>query len=223
VERLEIVTIDWEDTVGKRGLLLVAGVAVLGGVVVFCLTQHSATEPRVDLLSLDFSEAAIPNTWECSWCTTEVAAEWDYVVEDNPELYWEPSTGLSSTRLRVIHWVDANHGYVIQATVIDYKCPIAASLNFRLNDPLERLRGTFWNFTYAREDAVPQDWSWVNEAADEDAVRCGDGTQERCTGWFYQARHGQYYILVYFYQDLGIETFRAIARAIDEQFVLALR
>lgn len=206
----------------RRTTLWIVSIILLGILIIIFLSQYLDLEPRINLQDLDMSQTSIPTRWLCNWCESERIAEWSYVDEDNPELYWDRSTRVPLTDLKVIHWIDNNHGYVIQLTIIDYKYPYSASWNFDMNDPVGVYQNTFWNFTYAPENIVPPDWSWENKNADEDLVRCGDGTQERCTGWFYQARYGQYYLLVYFYQDLSYETFQEIVIAINESFLQAI-
>ena len=88
-----------------------------------------------------------------------------------------------------------------------------------LDDPKDRLRDVYWNFEYEPENIVPEDWGWINENANEEAVLCGDGTQDKCTGWFYRARYGQYYILIHFYRDIHYEVFEEIVKSITNQFV----
>jgi len=69
---------------------------------------------------------------------------------------------------------------------------------------------------------VPSDWDWVNKDANDEAVRCGGGTQDRCTGWFYLARYGQYYLWINFFQDTNYQTFEEIVKIINDQVVLDL-
>jgi len=204
-------------------VLIVVAVCVVG----FTIFQFLDLRARLDISNLDMSRASIPTTWDCPWCEKRIVANWIYKVETDDGWYSDYPTGPFSRNqrndVRVFHWVDQENGYVIELAIIDYKYPFIAQIYFSLNDPKDRLKKVFWNFTYAQDDIVPNDWGWTNDQASEYLVRCGDGTEERCTAWFYQARYGQYYLLVYFRQDASSQVFEEIAKAINEQFLLYLK
>jgi hypothetical protein len=184
-------------------------------------------KPKIIVSDLDMSQAKIPTTWDCSWCKSAIVTEWEYVVETNRNWYsdytTDPYSSNSLRDIRVYHWIDEIHGYVFELAIIDYKYPLVAQIHFYLNDPKDIYRKTFWNFSYAPENIVPKDWDWENNEADEYLVRCGIGTEERCFDWFYQARYGQYYLLIHFYQDLNYKNFEEIVKAINREFILNLK
>jgi hypothetical protein len=197
---------------------------LLGGLIVALLVEVHEMKPKINVTSLSLIHATIPDRWQCISCGGEVVADWDY-EEMSSEEYLDSLLRPVSANLhngKIFHWLDRNNGYVVEATIVDYKVPAVAQMYFYLNDPKGRLRKEFWNFSYAPEDIVPTSWDWNNNEADQFAVRCGDGNQDECTGWFYQARYGQYYTLIYFYQELDYRTFSEVARAINENFITNL-
>jgi len=204
-----------------RKAFVIVVVLSLMCIIVFALVQAQETRLTLDISSLSLNQAKIPERWKCYRCEGEIITDWDYrelesnnninsILLDNSSKYNDGKT---------FQWIDKENGYIIDTAIIDYKIPVVAQINFLLNDPKGRLKKVFWNYTYAKENIVPPNWDWNNHKADEVAVRCGDGTQEQCTGWFYQARYGQYYLIIYFRQNLDYRTFAEIAIAINETFL----
>lgn len=170
------------------------------------------------------SQAKIPTTWYDPQSGEKMQADWEYVLETGEYWYSDYPTGPLSKfpqeDVKVFHWIDNCHGTVFEVGVIDYKLPIIAKLFFLLNNPKGRLKKIEWNFSYDKENIVPKHWDWNSKDADQDVVLCGDGTEENCFGWFYQARYGQYYLLINFWQNLNYQDFEKIAKAINDQFIL---
>ena len=179
--------------------------------------------PDHDLSKMNLQNVQLPTKWECDWCETERNADWVY--EEIIDVYQQ--NGLSpifigshdDTDAKLAYWIDKNNGYAIQIILVNYENPINGRIHFSVNDPVGILRKTNPNFQYDKSNIVPGDWDLVNKDADDEAVRCGGGTQDRCTGWFYFARYGQYYVWIRFLQDINYQTFEEIVKAINDQVV----
>jgi hypothetical protein len=171
--------------------------------------------------------ATIPVHWECEWCENQrVTALWEY--NQVPLTYLGDDFPVNKPHneqdnLKVIHWIDKNNGYVIELVLVDYGTPLNAIWEFWANDPKDVLRKVFWNFSYEPEKIVPENWTWKSQGANQEAVRCADGDQYHCLGWFYLARYGRYYLWLNFYQDTSYDVFQEIVKAIDAQFQLNIQ
>jgi hypothetical protein len=182
--------------------------------------------PDHDLSKMNLQNVQLPTKLGCGWCKTERNVDWVY--EEITDHYQRDRLSpifigsYDDTDAKLAYWIDENHGYVIQLILVNYENPINGRIHFSVNDPVGRLRKTNTNFQYNKSNIVPSDWDWVNKDADDEAVRCGGGTQDRCNGWFYLARYGQYYVWIKFFQDTNYQTFEEIVKIINDQVVLYL-
>jgi hypothetical protein len=208
-------------------ILIILLVVISACIIVFTIIQFLDLRSKKIVSDLDMSQASIPTSWDCAWCDKRIVVHWKYQIETAEGWYSNypvsPFSKNPRNDITVSHWIDQENGYVIELAIIDYKYPFIAQIYFYLNDPKDRLRKVFWNFTYSPQNIVPVDWNFTNNEADQYLVRCGDGTQDHCFGWFYQARYGQYYLLIHFYQDLSYKAFQDIVIAINEQFIQTIR
>lgn len=209
----------------KRRMLLL--IIIVISITSFCLVRYlvlnSGLKPDISVSSIDLSGVSIPITWDCAWCEKQRLADWRYETHVN-DVYTEKdpiARGMDNNKyeLSLHNWIDQNHGYVIQTLIVDYEKPSMARWNYDVADPTGRFSKTCWNFTYSKDDIYPKSWSYTNPASDESVAECCWGTEEMCTGWFYQARYGQYYVLINFVQDIDYRGFQEIVKAINEEFL----
>jgi hypothetical protein len=206
----------------KKGVLIIFGVIIcIYTFVVFQKEFHSL--PQVDVINIDMRDTPLPIQWDCEWCKKKPNARWTYEETSNLTLQQDklpiafPIDPDFSTK--AIIWLDENDGYLIEVIIIEYRNPLEAKFYYLFNDPKGIYQKHNWNFTYAKDKIVPPEWNWVNPQADDEAVRCGEGDHDNCLNWFYQARFGQYYLLINFNNNLNLQGFEKFVIAINDQFL----
>jgi hypothetical protein len=113
-------------------------------------------------------------------------------------------------------WRDGLGSRYLRVSVIDYHYPILAWIGFELNKPSIRGRGS-WNFVYSPSDITPASWTEYS-SGDQSLVQCANGTEELCGEWYYQARYGQYYVLVELPGAANADSFNQIVKGIIHEF-----
>jgi hypothetical protein len=206
----------------RKGVLIIFGVIIcIYTFVVFKKEFHSL--PQVDVINIDMRQARLPIQWDCTWCTEKPSAQWTYEETTNLTIQQHkvPITFpvIPEFPTKAILWFDEYGSYRIEVIIIKYRNPFEAKLYYFLNDPKGIYQKTNWNFAYAKDKIIPPEWNWVNPDANEDAVRCGQGDYVNCLHWYYQARYGQYYLLIDFYPNISMEGFEKFVVAINDQFL----
>ena len=115
-------------------------------------------------------------------------------------------------RIWLAGWNDDSGSRYLNVAIIDYQYPLLAWIGFELNKPSIRSRGS-WNFVYAPKDVVPKNWEEYS-SGDENLVQCGNGHEELCGEWYYQARYGQFYLLIELPGAANADSFNEIVKAI---------
>lgn len=162
----------------------------------------------------------IPQNISCLGCNNKINFNWKYStpVLNDADRDTFTSQNMSINDIRKFEWIDKTSGNVIEMDVVDYKAPLLSKWYYLLNDPRGRLKKGYWNFTYSKSNIIPAGWIKASEKADEQIALCGDGNEDNCTGWFYQTRYGQYYVLITFYQEADYISFENIVKSIISEF-----
>ncbi len=168
---------------------------------------------------IDMMETIIPSEFSCDQYEAEL--NWTYHEVTN-ERWLEYYVADSNKETRAFQWVDETEGGVIHLAIVDFKVPAIAMMNYFLLDPAGRKKEFYENFQN-KTKFVPTNEIWINDFVDQDIVQCGTGTEEKCYGWFYRARYGQYYLYI---EDSGptcYSHFEQVVKAINTEFVKNLQ
>ena len=207
----------------KKKHLLLIGCILITYLVFSFFSILAEKRKEIDLENLTFEYTVLPLSLKCSDCNEgdHYILDWIYTTDtDIWSIYYAAPAFIDNNELRIkeIIWEDKASSNVIVTLIIDYQSPVIARIYFFLNDPKGKYQGEYWNFQYAKEDIIPKDWDFVNGKADEEVVRCGDSSKNSCGGWFYQARYGQYYILIHPYLEMDTEAAIEIIDVITGDF-----
>lgn len=213
-------------SLNKKILLLLCIIFLI--LLIFLCEQYFSLRPQIIVSYLDMNKTVIPTIHNCSTCGGSGSiGDWKYTVgtsiNDNSDYPTGPFSSAPKNDVQIYYWVDGSNNYMIELGIVDYKLPIIAKEYYFLNDPRGRLKNIYWNFLYSKQNIIPPSWDWENNSADEDVALCGDGTEDYCTGWFYQARYGQYYLLIHYFQGLDYKSFEQVVQAINDQFIAELQ
>lgn len=184
----------------------------------FTFVQFNGQKLDIDSNRIDMSNVEIPKEFSCDWY--DATLEWEY-IEVLDEGWLEYYTANSSDSVRAFQWSEELEGGVIHLAIVDYKYPIIATTNYLLLDPAGRKKEHYPNFENGIE-LVLTNRTWVNSIADQEAFQCGNGTEDKCYGWFYRARYGQYYLQIEEYGPTCYQYFEQVVGAINNIFFESL-
>jgi hypothetical protein len=205
----------------KLTVFIISFACIVGGYIV--LSFQSQLRDSIIIEKISFQDVELPSSLHCSWCNgkQQLMVEWNYREHGAgwSKNYTTPAF-IKNSEINVIEhfWEDKKKSNIIIVLLIDYKSPIIAKINYMWDDPKNIYKNIFWNFEYDQAKIIPPQWTFVNQNADDEAVRCGNGSGTICEGWFYHARYGQYYILIHSYLKMDMEDFEIIVDLLTIEF-----
>jgi hypothetical protein len=205
----------------KKEIILIALLPI--AILILVLNQILGMEKSIDVSKINLQEAQLPTSWICTWCEveTEVRLNWKYSDDDQIRIKsYQPIPFATDTEenFQEIYWVDIDAHQIITVLIIDYRYPIVSNLLYILKNPKGTHQKYYENFENDSDLIEPTDWKFENVEADKDSVQCGGGSQERCNGWFYRVRYGQYYLMIHPYSSMSVQIFEEIVVAITDEF-----
>ena len=168
---------------------------------------------------LNIDRLKIPKRFSCDWYDTTF--DWDY-HEILDERWLEYYVVNSNNDIKAFQWSDEREGAVIHLAIVDYKKPLVATYNYFILDPAGRKKEYYSNFEN-RTKLVLTNRTWVNRVANQETILCGTGTEEKCYGWFYRARYGQYYLQIEMNGPACYQYFEQVVATINNQFIDSIK
>jgi hypothetical protein len=179
------------------------------------LTQTKIDKLDVNDSKLNIGRVEIPKEFSCDWY--ETTFDWDYHEVLN-ERWFEYYVANSNDDIKAFQWSDEHEGAVIHLAIVDYKYPITATNNYFLLDTAARKKQNYPN-NENKNKLVLTNRTWINRVANQETFQCGTGTEEKCYGWFYRARYGQYYLQIEASGPTCYQYFEQVVAAINNQFI----
>jgi hypothetical protein len=190
---------------------------IIIGFILCCQINKKILLRDLDIASLDMSGVIMPSQFICNGETYKLS--WDYSEPIDQQFYISTYLSSVSNDAKAFIWQGKKDEGIVYFTVADFDYPLVAKILYPLLDPSRIFATDYENFQRKDSNMTPTNWKLNNYGADNDGVKCGLGNQEKCYGWFYQARYSQYMLLITDYGPYCSEGFASIIQPIIEHFV----